>query len=286
MRIAVIGARGQLGAAIVHELAPHHEVTALDRASLDITDADAVSRTIARVRPDAIVNCAAYNAVDGAEDHPVDALRVNAIAVRSLARAANVVGASLVHYSTDFVFDGTATRPYSEADRPNPKSAYATSKLLGEWFASDVPQHYVLRVESLFGRVPGGPSKGSVDTIVATLRVGTAARVFEDRTASPTFVVDAARATRALIEQRAASGLYHCVNSGHGTWVEIALEIARLLGVEPTLEVVKLADVPMRAARPPYCALSNEKLRAAGIDMPRWEDALGRSLAQGSGLRA
>jgi dTDP-4-dehydrorhamnose reductase len=279
MRIAVAGARGQLGAAIVYEFSPHHDVTALGRAELDITDDDAVAETVGRLRPDAIINCAGYNHVDLAEDAPVDALNGNAMGVRALARAARDAGAVLVHYSTDFVFDGTAASPYTEADRPNPRSTYAASKLMGEWFALDAPRAYVLRVESLFGQAPGVTAiKGSVAGIVAAIRAGREVRVFEDRTVSPTFVLDAARATRTLIETSAAPGLYHCVNSGYCTWLEFAQEAARRLGVNARLVPIRLDEVKLRAARPKFCALSNAKLASAGIGMPAWQDALARFL--------
>src|SRR5438105_11610698 len=129
MRVAIVGAKGQLGAALVDECRRRHDdVTALDRAALDVRDGSAVAEAMARLRPEAIVNCTGYNTVDAAEEHPIDALEINAFAVRSLARAANDVGAALVHYSTDFVFDGVAPTPRSETDAPNPKSVYATSK--------------------------------------------------------------------------------------------------------------------------------------------------------------
>jgi dTDP-4-dehydrorhamnose reductase len=157
---------------------------------------------------------------------------------------------------------------------------YAVSKLLGEWFAADIARAYVLRVESLFGQVPGARRPGgSLQAIVNTLAAGGTARVFEDRTVSPTHVIDAARATRVLVEQRAPVGLYHCVNSGSATWADVGREAARLLGVEPRLDPVRLADVALRAARPRYCALSNAKLAAVGMAMPTWQDALARDLA-------
>ena len=278
MRIAITGAKGQLGAAFVNECHRRHDdVTALDRSSLDVRNGRAVTDLMDRLRPDVIVNCTGYNTVDAAEEQPVDALALNAFAVRGLARAANAVGASLIHYSTDFVFDGTEPAPRTEADPPNPKSVYATSKLLGEWFAADVPRHYVLRVESLFGQAVGGPSpKGSVAAIVDALIHGRVAKVLIDRVVSPTFIADAAFATRELLERDAAPGLYHCVNSGHATWLDFASEAARLLGVEPRFDILRFADVHLPAARPQYCALSNAKLAAVGIQMPSWQDALGR----------
>lgn len=277
MHVAVIGARGQLGAAIVHEFSSKHDVTALDRSALDVTDEEAVGAMMKRLGPDVIVNCAAYNAVDAAEDHPVEALRTNAFGVRAIARATHERQTVLVHYSSDFVFDGTTTKPHTEEERPNPRSVYATSKLLGEWFAADAADAYVLRVESLFGRAPNGPqAHGSVASIVNNLRHGVPTRVFGDRTVSPTFILDAARATRELVERHAPASLYHCVNSGWCTWADFAREAARLLGVEPRLEIIKLADTYSRAPRPLYCALSNDKLASVGVVMPTWRDALAR----------
>jgi dTDP-4-dehydrorhamnose reductase len=280
MRVVVVGARGQLGTAVLRECEPRHEVVALGRDLLDVSDDAAVAAAMARERPDVIINCAAYNDVDGAEDHPVDALNANAFAVRALARAAADQGAAFVHYSTDFVFDGTATKPYSETDPPNPKSTYAASKLLGEWFAADAPRAYVLRVESLFGRAAGGGvSRGSVASIVNTLLAGGEARAFEDRTLSATYIIDAAWATMRLVEGEAPAGLYHCVNAGHCTWLEFAQELARQLGVEPRLVPVRMAELTLRAPRPLYCALSTAKLAAAGADMPTWQDAVRRFAA-------
>jgi len=132
-------------------------------------------------------------------------------------------------------------------------------------------------LESLFGRAPGGPPpKGSVAGIVDALLQDRVARVLSDRVVSPTFVIDAAFATRELLARDAEPGLYHCVNSGHATWLDFASEAARLLGVQPRFEVLRFADVKLPAARPQYCALSNAKLAAIGIAMPSWQDALGR----------
>jgi dTDP-4-dehydrorhamnose reductase len=196
------------------------------------------------------------------------------MAVRHLAYAAQASGATLVHYSTDFVFDGAGSRPYTEDDPPNPKSAYAMSKLLGEWFAFECERHYVLRVESLFG---GPLARSSVDRILANIRNGTVVKAFGDRTVSPSFVEDVVAATMSLLASGAAFGLYHCVNSGWTTWVGVAQELARLAGrPDAPIEAVRMADLEMRAARPLFAALSNEKLRAGGVEMPHWQDALRR----------
>jgi dTDP-4-dehydrorhamnose reductase len=255
-------------------------VHASDRAQLDLADATAVARVVADLQPGLIVNCAADNDVDGCEDHPVSALAVNALGVRALARAAREAGSTFVHYSSDFVFDGETSRPYVEDDPPSPRSVYASSKLLGEWFAADVPRHYVLRVESLFGPSPPGSRtrRGSLGTIVDRIRGGEVVPVFIDRTVSPSFTPDVASATRRLVETNASPGLYHCVNQGMATWIEIAEEIARRSGVELQARPLTLETVTMKARRPRFCALSPARLAAAGIAMPSWQDALARYL--------
>lgn len=278
-RVLVTGASGQLGSIIVNTF---RDVTVIPHthASLDIGDPAAVIRAVATAEPDVIINCAAFNHVDAAEDRPVEALTVNALAVRTLARAADTAGAIFVHYGSDFVFDGTATQPYTEESKPAPQSVYAASKLLGEWFALDAPRAYVLRVESLFGAPREWTGRrGSLDAIVDGLEHGREVRVFNDRVVSPSYAVDIAMATRHLIERRAPYGLYHCANAGHATWYEVAREAARLLGVEPRFMTVSVDDVQMRAERPRFCALDPGKLAATGFTMPPWQDALRRWLS-------
>lgn len=285
-RVLVTGASGQLAGAIASVFGRDSDVTALTRQELDITDDGAANAAVAAHRPDVVVNCAAWNDVDGAEAEPVAALEANAFAVRSLARAAAAAGATLVHYSSDFVFDGTASRPYAEDDRPNPQGVYAASKLLGEWFALESPGAMVLRVESLFG-APAGVSgrRGSMDSLVAGIEAGREVPVFVDRTVSPAHVFDVAEATRALVATGTASGVYHCVNAGACSWHDIAVEIARLLGKTPNLRPITLESVSLRAHRPRYSALECTRLREAGIAMPTWQDALARHLGARRGRR-
>jgi dTDP-4-dehydrorhamnose reductase len=277
MRYLLTGAAGQLGSAFRARLGSSGaEFVAVGRAELDLANSAAIREMVARVQPDVILNCAAYNAVDQAEGDASGAFAVNAFAVLELARAAAEGGATLVHYSTDFVFDGTATAPYGEDAPANPTSVYGQSKLVGEWMALSVPGTYVLRVESLFG---GPATRSSVDRIVATLREGKPTRVFVDRVVSPSYVEDVIDATLALLDRHATPGVYHCVNSGVTTWRELGEFIAAITGADSALlEGVRVADVPMRAPRPQYCALSNEKLALAGIRMPEWRDALRRHL--------
>ena len=286
MRALVTGAGGQLGLEISRVFAREGSVTAWPRARLDITDHAAVLRVTRETRPDVILNCAAYNDVDKAETDPVAAMLANGFAVRSLAAAARDTGAVLVHYGTDFVFDGEADRPYDEAALPGPRSVYATSKLLGEWFARGAPRAYVLRVESLFG---GGaetagagtrPLGGTLDRMVDALLDGRQVRGFTDRTVSPSYVPDVAEATRALVAGGAAAGLYHCVNTGRVTWFEVAQAAATRLGSASAVLPITMREVRTPAARPRFCALANDKIVAAGATLPTWEDALDRYLSR------
>lgn len=281
MRYLLAGAGGQLGSAFRARLSARGaDLVAVTRAELDLTDAGAIRVAVARVGPGVILNCAAYNAVDQAEGDAPGAFAVNAFAVLELARSAAACGATLVHYSTDFVFDGTASAPYVEDAPANPASVYGQSKLVGEWMALQAPRAYVMRVESLFG---GPATRSSIDRIVDSLRDGRSTRVFADRVVTPSYVEDVVDASLALLDRQAAPGIYHCVNSGATTWLELGEFVARTIGADPALlEPVRVAEVSMRAPRPRYCALSNEKLAAAGVLMPTWEDALGRHLRAGS----
>lgn len=277
MKVLVTGAAGQLGQAMVRHLAADHQVTAWTRETIDLTSHREVRDLVLRVAPEAIINCASYNHVDHAEDHKETALEVNGFVVRTLARAAADLDAILIHYSSDFVFSGTASAPYTELDRPEPQSAYAQSKLVGEWMAADAPRHYVLRVESLFG---GPHTRSSTDRIVDALLAGQPAPVFVDRVVSPSFVADVVAASAHLLRAQPEFGVYHCVNSGRATWYDVGREIARLLGKpEALLKPISVRDVTMRALRPQFAALNNAKLAAAGYPMPLWEDAMARHLA-------
>ena len=280
MKVLVTGAGGQLAHAAAARMQAAHRVVSLTRAQLDVTRQADVLESVLRERPDVIINGAAYNDVDGAEDEPAVAMTVNAFGVRALARAAAAADATLVHFGTDFVFDGTARRPYTEEASPNPQSAYAMSKLLGEWFACE-SRHYILRVESLFGggllRGADGRARGSsLDRIAEAILAGEEVRAFSDRTVTPSYVDDVVDATSELLAAEAPNGVYHCVSSGMGTWMEVATRLAAELGRPAQIIPVRMASMTMKAKRPQFCALSNAKLRSVGITMPTWEDALSR----------
>ena len=278
MKVLVVGAAGQLGQAMTVRLRhDQHAVTAWTRADIDLTRHRDVRDAMIALAPETIVNCSSYNQVDQAEDDQQTALDVNAMAVGTMARAAAAVNALFVHYSTDFVFAGTAASPYTERDTPEPRSVYAQSKLVGEWLAADAPRHYVLRVESLFG---GPHRRSSIDRIAEAIRSGRPAPVFTDRVVSPSFVADVVEATLFLMRTGPESGLYHCVNTGYASWLDVGREIVKQVGAsDAALKPISVKDVALRAPRPQFAALSNEKLADAGFAMPTWQDAVGRYLS-------
>lgn len=277
MTVLVVGAAGQLGQAMVARLGAEHAVTAWTRGDLDLTQHRQVRDKILDLAPSVVINCSGYNNVDQAEQDQETALNVNGFAVGTLARAAAELDAVFVQYSSDFVFSGTATTPYTETDQPEPQSVYAQSKLLGEWMAADAPKHYILRVESLFG---GPKRRSSIDRIAGAVSAGGVVPVFVDRVVSPSYVSDVVEASVHLLRTRPAAGVYHCVNTGHSTWFEVGQEIARVLGrPETSLKPVCVRDIQLAASRPVFAALSNAKLARAGFAMPSWQDAIARYLS-------
>lgn len=280
MRIVISGAAGRLGAALHLEFASAgHDVFPLGRADMDITDASQVGAVLTELRPEAIINCSAYNAVDAAEADPASAFASNAEGPANLARAARGSGAVLIHFSTDFVFDGRAWEPYDENAATNPLSVYGASKLEGENEIRRIDRHYILRLESLFGGTGVRDHRATIDQIADNILKGATVRVVRDRTVSPSQVADVTRASRALIEQAAPFGTYHCVSSGFATWYEVAIEISRQLWRPADIVPMFASDLRTNARRPRFCALSNNKLVSLGIEMPTWQTALRHHLA-------
>lgn len=278
-RLLLTGAGAQLGGAIVARLSTACRVVPLTRHDLDVTSSTAVDAAVRDAAPDVVVNCASYNDVDGAERDAAAALEVNGLAVGHLADACARRGARLVHYSTDFVFD-PAEDPglLDEASPVAPRSVYAQSKLLGEILARRAPRHWVLRVASLFG---GGRAKSSLDRIATTLIEGGTVRAFANRTVTPSYVPDLADALAAALAHDVPTGLYHCVNTGKATWIEVARALAHDLGRDPDAVVQPSTFDPAAfpARRPTYAALSNAALAAHGVVLPAWQDAIARYAA-------
>ncbi len=276
MRVLVTGAAGHLGAEIVRVFGEAHAVIGLGRAELDITSRAAVADALSSARPDAVINCAAYNDVDAAQVDPRMALDVNAFGVLALASAARARDVMFVHYSTDFVFDGSAAVPYTETDVPRPRSHYGCTKLLGEYFAAAPETHYVLRVESLFGgHTEGrGGRPGTLWRLLAAARSGATVRVFKDRTVTPSYAPDLALATRHLLESSAAPGLYHAVCRSPATWEELLRHACQRAGIAARFEPQSFVEGQFRAPRPKYCALDPSKLAATGALVQGWREAV------------
>jgi dTDP-4-dehydrorhamnose reductase len=276
-RAVVFGASGQLGVELVRELrVRHYEVKALDRAHVDITDPAAVENALAAYDAEVVFNSAAYNQVDIAEKEPQAAFQVNALAVRNLALACRQADALLVHFSTDYVFDGAARHPYAEDDPPHPQGAYAVSKLAGELYAQAyLDRVLVVRTSGVFG--PGGLATARGNFVELMLRLagsGQPIRVVEDHVASPTFAPLLAARTIDLVE-RGQAGVFHVAGGAPTSWFQFARTIFEVAGIEPMLLATNEREYRTVARRPKYSALSNAKMERSGLDpMPPLKDAI------------
>lgn len=274
-RWLVTGAGGMLGHDLVLLLRQRHEeVTGLDRAGLDVTDGRAVDDAIARHRPEVVVNCAAWTAVDDAETREEDALTVNAAGPANLADSCAAAGAILVQISTDYVFDGNARRPYAECDPPAPHSAYGRTKLAGERAVLErLPQvGYVVRTAWLYG-VHG---QNFVRTMIRLERQRDTIDVVDDQRGQPTWTADVARQIMALRRSGGQPGIYHATSSGETTWYGLACEVFRKLGGDPgRVRPVSSQGLARPAPRPGYSVLGHERWARAGVAPIRdWRLAL------------
>ena len=282
-RCALIGAAGQLGFDLARTFDLPGELIPLGRADLDLLDHDAVARVLRDLRPSHVVNTAAYNLVDRAEDERAAAFAVNAEAVGVLGEVCDSLGATLVHFSTDYVFDGRRSTPYAEDDAPGPLSVYAESKLEGERRAlAHGRPAFVFRVCGLFGVGPtvGGRRPNFVDTMLRLARAGQPIRVVADQVLTPSYTRDLAPKVWRLL-RRGEPGLYHLTNAGATSWYDFAREIFRLGGLAPALTAVTAAEYGARARRPPYSVLRHGRLAALGEDDLRpWNAALAAYLRE------
>jgi dTDP-4-dehydrorhamnose reductase len=283
VRCALIGAAGQLGFDLARTFDLPGELVRLTHADLDLLDRGAVARVLGDLRPTLVVNTAAYNQVDRAEEDGAAAFALNADAVGALGDVCGSLGATLVHFSTDYVFDGHRTMPYGEDDAPAPLSAYGRSKLEGERAAlTRCPRAFVFRVCGLFG-VGRGAGKGGtnfVETMLRLARAGQAIRVVRDQVLTPSYTRDLAPKVWRVVA-RWAPGLYHLTNAGQTSWYDFAREIFRLSGLAPELTAVTAVEYGARAVRPAYSVLGHGRLAAAGEDDLRpWQDALAAYLRE------
>ncbi|MGF7145345.1 dTDP-4-dehydrorhamnose reductase [Anaerotaenia torta] len=289
-RVMITGASGQLGLALCRLMKgqARYEIlqTGVDENSalnrLDITDEAEVENYIKENRPDIIINCAAFTAVDLCESQEDTAYRVNALGVRYLAQASERIGAKLVHVSTDYVFDGQAERPYEEEDSPNPVSAYGRTKRAGECFAlENCSRLYIVRTAWVYGE-----GKNFVKTMLRLAESGSSIRVVEDQYGTPTSALELARAILFLVETD-AYGIYHATCEGSTNWYEFACTIFQAAGLEVMPEPIPTSKYPTPARRPMYSVLDNKALREKhGYYMKDWKDAFYEFMAEEGLLKA
>ncbi|HTB16593.1 MAG TPA: dTDP-4-dehydrorhamnose reductase [Bryobacteraceae bacterium] len=266
-KAVVFGSRGQLGIELVAVLAERgYLVTGFDRSQVDIGDNAQVEQAFAREDPAIVINAAAYNQVDIAEKEPAPAMIANGLAVRNLAMCCRQHDARLVHFSTDYVFDGTAGRAYTEEDPTHPLGAYAVSKLAGELYAQAYLDHpLIIRTSGVFG--PGGLKTARGNFIELMLRLAAdkkPIRVVDDHVASPTYAPLLAARSADLID-RGLTGVFHAGGGQAISWFDYASMIFRVAGVQPELKPTSEREFRTAARRPKYSALSNAKMESCGI---------------------
>jgi dTDP-4-dehydrorhamnose reductase len=294
MRILVTGANGQVGWELQRTLQTLGQVFACDRAMLDLANPDSIRGKVRDIRPDVIVNAGAYTAVDKAESEPELALAVNGVAPGVLAEEAKRLGALLVHYSTDYVFDGAKKQPYLETDVPGPVGAYGSSKLAGEQaIAAAGGAHLILRTSWVYG----GRGKNFLLTMLRLASERDELRVVDDQVGTPTWCRTIAEATSQVVAKLSLGngveldraigmrGMYNLVAGGRVSWCGFARAIVEgtrswRAGTAPKLTPITTAEYPLPARRPANSVLSNQKLREAfGIYCPNWDHALTLCLA-------
>jgi dTDP-4-dehydrorhamnose reductase len=279
MRISILGSNGQLGQDLSVALASHY-VHPFTRSAFDVTDHGSARAALEEVRPDIIVNLTAYHRVDDCESNSELAYRVNASAVLNLVHIANDLGAKLVQFSTDYVFDGQSNTPYEESSVPFPLSVYANSRLAGEYLVRSEAHRYVLiRTCGLYGKA-GSQGKGGnfVETMLKKARNNEAIQVVSDQIVTPTSTLDLSRQVAALIVTP-HEGLFHATNEGACSWYEFAAAIFEIAGISADLKPTTSDSYNAPARRPRYSVLENRRLKELGLHrMLPWRDALAEYL--------
>ena len=275
MKVAILGAGGQLAHDLV-QLMVDWDLVLLRHADLDVCDHARARQVLTQAAPEVVINTAAFHRVEDCEDQPEKAFQVNAIAVRNLAQVCRDLDCTMVHISTDYVFEGEKRSPYTEEDLANPLNVYGVSKLAGEYFVRNTcPKHFVVRTAGLYG-VAGSSGKGGnfVETIIRLAKEDKPIRVVEDQVLSPTYTKDLAAKMVDLV-QTADYGLYHIANDGQCSWYEFATKILELVRHHSSLDPTTSAEYGMVARRPPYSALANDSMHASGVGRLRhWSEAL------------
>jgi dTDP-4-dehydrorhamnose reductase len=264
LKILLTGRDGQVGWELARSLKALGEVIATGREELDLGEPDSIRRVVRELRPQIIVNAAAYTAVDKAEAEPQAAMRINAEAPGILAEEAKRLDALLVHFSTDYVFDGKKAAPYSEVDTPNPLSIYGRSKLEGEEAIRAAGcRALILRTSWIYA----SRGRNFVQTILAKARQGTPLRVVDDQRGCPTWAHDVALLTATLLSRREVpEGLFHAASGGAATWFDLAVAAVRLAGLDVPITPIRTEEYPTAAARPAYSVLDSALLaRSASV---------------------
>lgn len=278
VKVAIIGATGQLGSDLCRELAPVGLVE-LAHSDMEITDVNSVSQAMQKCHPDVVINTAAFHRVDDCETEQDKAFQVNTLGARNIAVATQELGAKLVHISTDYVFGGESesrTIPYTEFGTPIPPNLYGKSKLAGENLVQHLcSKYFIIRTSGLFG-IAGSSGKGGnfVETMLTLAKERDELRVVNDQVFSPTYTKDLARKIGQLIETE-FYGIFHITNRGACSWYEFTKEILRLTGLKTPVIPITSDQYPQKAKRPRYSVLDNYHLRLLGMDdMRPWQEAL------------
>jgi len=282
LKIAIIGADGQLGSDLC-KIIDKREQIPLTISDIDITNIFVCDTVVKKIRPDIIINTAAYHRVDDCEDNDLEAYKVNSHGVKNLALACKGIKALLVHISTDYVFDGDKGSPYIEDDIPNPKTAYGISKLAGEQFIRYLcDKYFIVRTSGLYGAA-GCLGKGGgnfVENMIKRFRNGESLSIVDDETITPTYTRNLAENINKLIRTE-YYGLYHVTNNGECTWWEYANKIFEILGVGVNIKKTNSKNYEAKAQRPKYSVLQNKRLKEIGLDcMPSWEKGLQEYLVE------
>ena len=280
MKLAIIGANGQLGTDLQEVLSAEHKIIGLNHADIEITDIDNVRNVLLSAKPDIVLNTAAYHIVPEAEKFPDKAFHINGTGTLNLAKVCQDLGVRLVHYSTDYVFDGKKQKPYTEDDCPNPLNVYANTKLSGEYFALNYSEKsYVIRVSGIYGKVPCRAKGGNfITTMIKLAKEKPEVRVVNDEILTPTPTFHIAKNTAQLIKTD-SFGLYHMSCEGECSWYEFAKVIWDTLQLKTPLYPASVKDFPLVVKRPFYSVLKNQNLNKIGVNnMPYWKNALNEFL--------
>ncbi len=283
MRVLVTGANGQLGTELVDLYAGRSgdDVLGIDLPDLDITSPDSVASSFSSFTPDVVINCAAWTAVDSAEESEESALVVNGDGPRVLARACRDAGAWLVQVSTDYVFSGDASTPYAEDATPDPRSAYGRTKLAGELAVQfELPDaHYIVRTAWLYGH----EGNNFVKTMLRLESERDTIDVVDDQVGQPTYAADLAAQIALLLDARPAAGIFHGTNSGEVSWHGFTQEIFRLIGADPARVIAVTSEQFVRPApRPEYSVLGHQRWAEVGLgEMRDWRSAIAEAMGRG-----